>query len=123
MLRQATFSILPLLLSPAQIAASRFIKDVPSTLTDMSEQASTYTLPDGSYTNAGEVVEEVYTKVDSGLPPPYYAVAFAVFLLIISGVQQLSLGNVFDEEAKSADSSGAVARRMNMRNRSFFKKK
>jgi hypothetical protein len=30
---------------------------------------------------------------------------------------------VFEEEEKSADASGAVARRMNMRNRSFFKKK
>ena len=47
------------------IAASRFIKDVPSTLTDMSESVTpdggvavgSYTLPDGSYTNAGDVAE------------------------------------------------------------------
>ena len=63
------------------------------------------------------------TKVGPELPPPYYAVAFALALLVISGVQQLSLGDVFDDEAKSAGSTGAVSRRMNMRNRSFFKKK
>lgn len=47
------------------IAASRFIKDVPTTLTDMSESVTpdgggavtSYTLPDGSYTNAGDVAE------------------------------------------------------------------
>ncbi|TFJ85508.1 hypothetical protein NSK_003018 [Nannochloropsis salina CCMP1776] len=112
------------------IAASRYIKDVPSTLTDMADEAAdavastpAYTNPDGSYTNAGEVVEEVYNGVNTELPPPYYAVAFALVLLVVSGIQQLSLGNVFDDEEKSASSSGAVARRMNMRNRSFFKKK
>ncbi|EWM27490.1 hypothetical protein Naga_100099g5 [Nannochloropsis gaditana] len=65
----------------------------------------------------------VYNGVNTELPPPYYAVAFALVLLVVSGIQQLSLGNVFDDEEKSASSSGAVARRMNMRNRSFFKKK
>ena len=42
------------------MAASRFIKDVPTTLTDMSDavtEAVPYTLPDGSYTNAADVVE------------------------------------------------------------------
>ncbi len=63
------------------------------------------------------------SRVEPDLPPPYYAVVFALALLVVSGLQQLSLGNVFEEEEKSADASGAVARRMNMRNRSFFKKK
>lgn len=61
--------------------------------------------------------------MDNNLPPPYYAVVFALALLVVSGLQQLSLGNVFDDEAKSAGSTGAVSRRMNMRERSFFKKK
>ena len=63
------------------------------------------------------------SRVEPDLPPPYYAVIFALALLVVSGLQQLSLGNVFDDEAKSAGSGGAVARRMNMRERSFFKKK
>lgn len=67
--------------------------------------------------------QEVYNNVNSELPPPYYAVAFALVLLVVSGIQQLSLGNVFDEEEKSASSSGAVARRLALRNRSFFKNK
>jgi hypothetical protein len=59
----------------------------------------------------------------SNLPPPYVAVLLALVGFGLAGFQQLSLGDVFDEEEKSASSSGAVARRMNMRNRSFFKKK
>lgn len=59
----------------------------------------------------------------SNLPPPYTLVVFAGILFVLAGAQQLSLGNVFDEEAKTGGSSGAVARKMNMRNRSFFKKK
>eukprot|EP00624_Nannochloropsis_granulata_P006173 evm.model.NODE_4484_length_14521_cov_34.797466.3 len=82
---------------------------------------ATGTNADGSYTNAGEAVEEIYNAVSPDLPPPYYAVAFALVLLVVSGIQQLSLGNVFDEEEKSASSSGAVARRLALRNRSFFK--
>jgi hypothetical protein len=62
------------------------------------------------------------TKV-GGLPPPYYLVVVAAVAFLLAGAQQLSLGNVFDEEAKTGGSSGAVARKMNMRNRSFFKKK
>lgn len=47
-----------------QVAVSRFVKDVPSTLTDMADEAAnavgataTGTNPDGSYTNAPEAVE------------------------------------------------------------------
>ncbi len=42
------------------MAASQLIKDVPKTLLDMSDavtQAAPYTNADGSFTNAGEVVE------------------------------------------------------------------
>jgi hypothetical protein len=65
----------------------------------------------------------VSTRAGPELPPPYLVVLFAVGLFGLGGAQQLSLGNVFDEEAKSADAASGVARRMNMRERSFFKKK
>lgn len=76
-----------------------------------------------THTRISYNTQEVYDKVGPDLPPPYYAVAFALVLLLVSGIQQLSLGNVFDEEEKSVSSSGAVARRRAMRDRSFFKKK
>ena len=56
--------LFPLFLLSQQVAVSRFVKDVPSTLTDMADEAAdavgataTGTNPDGSYTNAGKAVE------------------------------------------------------------------
>jgi len=68
--------------------------------------------------------QEVVTTKSTELPPPYFAVAAAIALFIGVGIQQVTLGNVFDDEEKASQgSTGAVARRMVMRERSFFKKK
>ena len=55
------------------------------------------------------------------LPDPKYAAGAAIVFLIVSTIQQLSLGDVFDDEAKASVDASA-ARRMSKRNRSFFKR-
>lgn len=55
------------------------------------------------------------------LPDPKYAAGAAIVFLVVSTIQQLSLGDVFDDEAKASVDASA-ARRMSKRNRSFFKR-
>ncbi|CAM9433374.1 unnamed protein product [Chrysoparadoxa australica] len=57
------------------------------------------------------------------LPPIWLPIAVAVGLLVLTGLQQLSLGDVMEEEARLGEVSGARAARQSARNRSLFKNK
>jgi hypothetical protein len=60
---------------------------------------------------------------DELLPPMWVPLALGVVLLAGIGAQQLSLGNVMDEEAKLGGLSGARAAKQGARGRSMFNKK
>jgi hypothetical protein len=67
-----------------------------------------------------------YTQMavpDELLPPMWVPLALGVVLLAGIGAQQLSLGNVMDEEAKLGGLSGARAAKQGARGRSMFNKK
>ncbi|KAG5181179.1 hypothetical protein JKP88DRAFT_279033 [Tribonema minus] len=67
--------------------------------------------------------EQVVTSMRDELPPMWVPLVLGAVVLAGIGAQQLSLGNVMDDEAKLGGLSGARAAKQSARGRSMFKRK
>mmetsp|Transcript_10049 Transcript_10049/g.15120 ORF Transcript_10049/g.15120 Transcript_10049/m.15120 type:complete len:136 (+) Transcript_10049:64-471(+) len=70
-----------------------------------------------------ETLDVAENSMRNKLPPAWLPICLAIALFIGISIQQLSLGDVMDDEAKLGMMSGARAAKKSARNRNMFKNK